>query len=194
MLGKTVAKYNQLCTNKKHRIESTRRSMVYNLFLGFQFSIIFSNCWLLSTCCPGLYILFLTLDCHQLGSGHQLHCSICCMLTMICTNTKTQAWLFWTRSFMVWFWIRGGNHPPCLYSLSPCPGKVCRTRCWRRIIGCQALVSGRSWIGFGESQHSKKFWRQPARPAWFTSSEWPMSLVSYWFMLWYSCGPLCSGL
>lgn len=34
LLGKVVAEYNRLCTNKKHRIESQRRSLVYNLFLG----------------------------------------------------------------------------------------------------------------------------------------------------------------
>ena len=32
-LTATVALYTKLCTNKRHRIESNRRSLVYNMFL-----------------------------------------------------------------------------------------------------------------------------------------------------------------
>lgn len=34
LLSKTVAEYNRMCANKKHRIESQRRSLIYNLSLG----------------------------------------------------------------------------------------------------------------------------------------------------------------
>ena len=34
LLSKVVAEYNRLTTVKKHRIDSGRRSLIYNLFLG----------------------------------------------------------------------------------------------------------------------------------------------------------------
>lgn len=161
------------------------------------FSVIyylFSNCWLLSTGCHGFYILFFDswLSSVRLRAPAALFDLLHAHYDL--HKHENSGVVVLNKKFHGLILNSWGNHPPCLYSLSPCPGKVCRTRCWRRIIGCQALLPGRSWIGFGERRHSKKFWRQPARPAWLTSSEWPMTLVSYWFMLWYSCGPLCSGL
>lgn len=36
-LGKFVAEYNRVRTNKRHRVDSSKRSLVYNMFLGFFF-------------------------------------------------------------------------------------------------------------------------------------------------------------
>ena len=33
-LAKTVAEYNKLCSNKKHKIDAGRRSLIWNLQLG----------------------------------------------------------------------------------------------------------------------------------------------------------------
>ncbi|CAL1154103.1 unnamed protein product [Cladocopium goreaui] len=34
ILGKVIAEYNKFCSNKRHRIDSTRRSLIYNLFFN----------------------------------------------------------------------------------------------------------------------------------------------------------------
>ena len=45
ILTKLVAEYNRMTTSKKHRIDSSRRSLIYNLFLGsffyFQIQMLF---------------------------------------------------------------------------------------------------------------------------------------------------------
>ena len=38
VLGKVIAQYNRMVTIKRHRIESARRALIYNLFLGLIFS------------------------------------------------------------------------------------------------------------------------------------------------------------
>ena len=35
VLAKTIAQYNRMVTIKRHRIESARRALIYNLRLGF---------------------------------------------------------------------------------------------------------------------------------------------------------------
>ena len=34
ILGTVIAEYNKFCSNKRHRIDSTRRSLIYNLFFN----------------------------------------------------------------------------------------------------------------------------------------------------------------
>ena len=34
LLGKVVAEYNKLCTVKSHRVDTNKRSLIYNMFLG----------------------------------------------------------------------------------------------------------------------------------------------------------------
>ena len=38
VLNSVIASYNRLCTNKKHRIESNKRALAYNMFLGFDWA------------------------------------------------------------------------------------------------------------------------------------------------------------
>lgn len=33
-LSKVVASYNKMCTNKKHKVDSAKRALVYNLHFG----------------------------------------------------------------------------------------------------------------------------------------------------------------
>lgn len=35
LLGKCVAEYNKMCSNKRHRIDSDKKKLVMNLFLVF---------------------------------------------------------------------------------------------------------------------------------------------------------------
>jgi len=44
VLAKVIAQYNRMVTIKRHRIESGRRALIYNLCLGLMFS--FSFCFL----------------------------------------------------------------------------------------------------------------------------------------------------
>lgn len=34
LLAKTIAEYNRLVTIKKHRIDGTKKQLIYNMFLG----------------------------------------------------------------------------------------------------------------------------------------------------------------
>lgn len=34
-LSKVVASYNRMCTNKKHKVDSAKRALVYNMYVGF---------------------------------------------------------------------------------------------------------------------------------------------------------------
>lgn len=41
VLGKVIAEYNRFCSNKRHRIDSARRSLIYNLFSNLHSATLF---------------------------------------------------------------------------------------------------------------------------------------------------------
>ena len=64
ILGKVIAEYNKFCSNKRHRIDSTRRSLIYNLFFNLH-SETFSNDFLGTNWYPTLTRFFFHIGCYR---------------------------------------------------------------------------------------------------------------------------------
>ena len=41
VLGRCIAEYNKMCTNKRHKIDTDRKKMILNLFLGLIHNVLF---------------------------------------------------------------------------------------------------------------------------------------------------------
>ena len=112
LLAKVVAEYNRLCTVKRHRIDSQRRALIYNLLHVCMFKKYVLTWLWCQRCLSGYPMLYF------LGSGFLMKPWTCSTPTTTATSTKCQDTDWWCFLWItVWY-----PQLPSSLNLAPFPG------------------------------------------------------------------------